>query len=155
MITRPRFCQIFIFIREIFERKIKNSKDHFWVFYNDSLGINHNSYDGCLQFWTKSWPTGEKCDFKNITSDMDRIKKILQVINEGGGSFEAFINGSFQSEWLSMKFLDFWMDCGLDHWDYVGWLWFYWDRFYISGWFLFRNYWKYYDRWIKDLCFVW
>ena len=87
---RPHFLWIGTFVkvfslskdcnfRVFLEKKITIQK-YFWVFYNDSLGINYvDSYDGCLQFWRKSWPTGEKCDFKNITSDMHRIEKILQV----------------------------------------------------------------------------
>ena len=71
-----------IFISEIFERKKLRFKEDFWVFENDSLGIYTDySYDGGLPFWRKSWPTGEKCDFKNITSGADRNEKIFQVVN--------------------------------------------------------------------------
>ena len=81
-----------IFISEIFERKKLRFKEDFWVFHNDSLGINYvDSYDGGLPFWTKSWPTGETCNFKNITSGTDRNEEIFQVVNKGGRSFEKFI----------------------------------------------------------------
>ena len=94
VIKKPHFCLIrhicqrFFIIhfhfRDFWEKKLRFKED-FWVFHNDSLGINpDNSYDGCLQFWSTSWPTCQRCDFKNITSGTDRIEKIFQVVNEGG-----------------------------------------------------------------------
>ena len=147
------------FISEIFERNKFLFKEDFWVFYNDSLGINYvDSYDGCLQFWTKSWSTCEKCDLRNVTSVTDRIEKIFQVVNEGVRSFDEFMIGRVQFEWTRLWiFLDFWRDCGLeslDYWKFFGLLLFYWYLLYINGWFLFRNYSKYYVRWTRDLSFV-
>ena len=89
-------CQsIFIIRGFLFQRFLRekiNIQRHFWVFDNDSLGINYvDSYDGGLPFWTKSWPTGETCNFKNITSGTDRNEEIFQVVNKGGRSFEKFI----------------------------------------------------------------
>ena len=79
----------------------KNYDSENWLFKNDSLGINNvDSFDGCLHFWRKSWPTGGKCDFKNITSDLHRIQKILQVVNEGDRFFEDFFTGRIQTQSL-------------------------------------------------------
>ena len=142
-------------LRDFFKNK-SDSKEHFWILHNDFLGINpDNSFDDGLEFRRKSWPTGDKCDIKNIKSDMDCMEKIYQVFYQEYRSFEAFINANSMNP--SIKRQDFWIDCGLDYWDYVGWLWFYSYRIYtcISGWILFQNYWKYYNRLTKDLSVVW
>ena len=109
VIKKPQFCVIrhicqrFFIIQGLsFQRFLRDKNTipkYFWVFYNDSLGINYvNSYYGCLQFWRKSWPIGETCDFRNVTSVMDSIEKIFQVLNEGGRSFEQFMKLIIQTK---------------------------------------------------------
>ena len=47
------------------------------------------------------------------------------------------------------------MGSGLDFANYAGWFWSYRHSFCINDWFLFRYYWRNYNRWTRDPSFVW
>ena len=86
--------------------------------------------------------------FKRPVVCYRRIKSKQRAIQKMNWPQERPLSNPF------MEFLDLWNNCGLDYWNYAGWLWSYWHSFHISDWFLFRGYFIFYNCWTRDLKFI-